>query len=139
VAAEEVQASPTVWSGERRARAPDDLAAESGDEFQCWAGIGGQGGLGRNPLLGMVQWLVEPVAPMRPALDDSAIDQEQQHRNSPCKRGFRPVRRTRQVVFKVKTGVTHGLFDKRLEVLVVPMAPVAGQRIGPLPGEVSDG
>jgi hypothetical protein len=87
----------------------------------------------------MVQRLVEPMAPMRPALDDAAINQEQQHRNSPCKRGFRPVGRTGQVVLKVKTGVTHGLFDKRLEVLVVPVASVEGQRIGPLPGEISDG
>jgi hypothetical protein len=76
---------------------------------------------------------------VRPALDDSTINQEQQHRNAPCQRGFRPVGRTCQIVLKVKTGIAHGLFDERFEVLVVAMAAVAGQRIGPLPGEVSDG
>jgi hypothetical protein len=42
-------------------------------------------------------------------------------------------------VFKADAGVAGGLFDQSLEVLVVAVAAVGRESVGPLPGEVTDG
>ena len=42
-------------------------------------------------------------------------------------------------MFQVHSGIAQGLFHDRLEVLVVPMATIAGKTVGPLSREVTDG
>ncbi len=95
-------------------------------------------GLRRGATFCIIDRLKQPVPFALGANDDSLIDEIEEDGHAPRERCFRPVFGPVQVVFEMKAGKPSGLLDKGLAVLIIAMAPIRSEVVGPLAGKITD-
>jgi hypothetical protein len=87
--------------------------------------------LGRNPRLGIREWLEDPAAASNRSFDNAFVDQKENDGSLSSQVDPRPVARPAQIVLEMKADITGGLIEKRANMLVILMRSVMSETPGP--------
>lgn len=108
------------------------------EEFQDGSAVGTKRGLILGPTLGVCQRLVDAAASTTGPFNDPSVDEEEEHGGPLVQRRSRPEVGAAQVVLEVQPGISSGLFEQGVPVLVVTMSGVVSQPPGPIASQLID-
>lgn len=113
-----------------------EVKPERAEQLEDRPAEGSQRRLIGRPGFGVGERLVDATAAAGGALDDPAIDEEQEHGRPLVQRGPRPEVRAGEIVLEMHPGVPGCLVEERLAVLVVVVRGVMGQSAGPVTSQL---
>ncbi len=108
------------------------------EEFQDGSAIGTERGLILAPVFGVGQRFVDAAPSATRPFDDPSVDQKEQNSGSLVQRRSRPEVRATQIILEVQPGVSSGLFEQGVPMLVIPMSGVVSQPPGPVASQLID-